>query len=217
MICNFCNKEFENKKIRNKNNKHNFCSRSCYSKFRSKFYVEENSGNWKGGKIKRICKTCGNEYYVYKYRNQTSGYCSISCSAKSNVPDRFRNAKNIIDRSANDLRNTEEYTKWRDSVYRRDYWTCYFCGYKGNKIVAHHINGFLECPERRFDTTNGMTLCTKCHACIHACREDTIFFLESLVKSVETERGASQDDRVKLQSVLHSNMQRQAEMACPSI
>ena len=64
-------------------------------------------------------------------------------------------------------RKSLEYIIWRSEVYRRDYWTCRLCGYKGKKIVAHHIKLFSEFPELRYSVDNGITLCRSCHAGLH--------------------------------------------------
>lgn len=70
------------------------------------------------------------------------------------------------------ISNSPEYKEWRLVVYRRDNWTCVFCGVKctgakanrGEVIIhADHIKPFAEHPELRFDIDNGRTLCDKCH------------------------------------------------------
>lgn len=62
-------------------------------------------------------------------------------------------------------RKYEEYSKWRQEVFKRDYWTCQKCGYKKGKIItAHHKDGYDWCKERRLDVDNGITLCKDCHA-----------------------------------------------------
>lgn len=70
------------------------------------------------------------------------------------------------------IRNSPEYKAWRLAVYRRDNWSCVFCGVKctgakakrGEVIIhADHIKPFAEFPELRFDINNGRTLCDKCH------------------------------------------------------
>jgi len=65
------------------------------------------------------------------------------------------------------IRHGLEYEIWRNKVYRKDYWTCRLCGYKGQKIVAHHLKLFSEFPELRFSIDNGITLCRSCHAKVH--------------------------------------------------
>lgn len=67
----------------------------------------------------------------------------------------------------NKIRHSLEYFIWRNEVWKRDYWTCRICGYKGKNIIAHHIKLFSEFPELRFSVENGLTLCRECHLEIH--------------------------------------------------
>jgi hypothetical protein len=66
------------------------------------------------------------------------------------------------------LRKSDEYKQWRESVYRRDKWTCQRCGRKIKPITAHHIKSFTGFPDLRFEVTNGTTLCRSCHIKEHA-------------------------------------------------
>lgn len=61
------------------------------------------------------------------------------------------------------IRRSVEYKLWRESVYKRDNWTCQKCKEKGGKLVADHIKSFAEYPELRFELSNGRTLCVDCH------------------------------------------------------
>jgi hypothetical protein len=60
---------------------------------------------------------------------------------------------------------TVEYREWRTAVFERDNYTCK-CGFKGSKgyITAHHIKSFAHYPELRYEVSNGITLCEKCHS-----------------------------------------------------
>jgi len=80
------------------------------------------------------------------------------------------------------IRNSIEYSFWRISVFKRDYFTCQHCGAKnkkGEKYIfdAHHIYPFykilddfnitsieeaISC-EKLWDIENGITLCRECH------------------------------------------------------
>lgn len=60
------------------------------------------------------------------------------------------------------LRQTEEYNAWRKMVYIKNNYTCQDCGAKDD-LVAHHLKGFREYEELRFDVDNGITLCRPCH------------------------------------------------------
>jgi 5-methylcytosine-specific restriction endonuclease McrA len=65
-------------------------------------------------------------------------------------------------------RYTLEYKRWRFDVYLRDNFTCQMCGDKrGGNLQAHHIKPFADYPDLRFEVSNGITLCKKCHNQLH--------------------------------------------------
>lgn len=57
--------------------------------------------------------------------------------------------------------------KWRTEVYTRDNHTCQLCGERGGSLQAHHLDGWNWCKEKRFDVSNGTTLCYDCHSKFH--------------------------------------------------
>lgn len=75
------------------------------------------------------------------------------------------------------IRNTNEYRKWRFEVYKRDDFICQLCGVKGGKLNADHIRAFSIIMEKHkidsvqralicadlWDIANGRTLCVSCH------------------------------------------------------
>lgn len=65
-------------------------------------------------------------------------------------------------------RKSQEYRLWRESVFKRDNYTCQECGVRGGcgkKVVlnADHIKPFAWFPELRYAIDNGRTLCIYCH------------------------------------------------------
>lgn len=61
------------------------------------------------------------------------------------------------------IRNSSKYDKWRESVFKRDNYTCQICFIKGVKLNADHIMPFSLFPQLRFKKSNGRTLCVECH------------------------------------------------------
>jgi hypothetical protein len=70
-----------------------------------------------------------------------------------------------------------EYELWRESIFKRDNYTCQMCNNKGGELHAHHKKQLYEllhenniktieeaknCKEL-WDINNGITLCKKCH------------------------------------------------------
>ena len=159
-----------------------YCSHDCYNKSRI-----GRPGNREGTGATRTCSQCGGEY---KKSHRTpkqwteSKVCSKKCFGLSRRgiprPDAIEtmkknrktfkggkhwNWKGGITPESNALRQTDEYNKWRFSVYKRDNYICRHCKTKCTKdtIVAHHIKAFSEYPELRHKVDNGITLCRSCH------------------------------------------------------
>jgi hypothetical protein len=67
----------------------------------------------------------------------------------------------------NKQRASREYKRFRRAVLERDKFTCQICQKTGGDLHVHHIKRFSEFPEFRFEPSNGITLCEKCHRRLH--------------------------------------------------
>ena len=96
--------------------------------------------------------------------------------------DKHPNWKGGKPKLSQQIKNSAEYSFWRMSVFKRDFFTCQHCGAKnkkGEKYIfdADHIYPFskilddynitsieeaISC-EKLWDIENGRTLCRDCH------------------------------------------------------
>ena len=62
-------------------------------------------------------------------------------------------------------RKEKEYESWKNSVLKRDGYTCQLCGTNEEECIlhVHHIVRYSENEELRTDVNNGITLCYICH------------------------------------------------------
>ena len=67
-----------------------------------------------------------------------------------------------------DRRYMIEYKQWRTAVFERDQYTCCKCGTaSGSYMNAHHLDCYADNPDKRYDVSNGRTLCRSCHLAFH--------------------------------------------------
>lgn len=64
-------------------------------------------------------------------------------------------------------RTNDEYKVWRKNILLRDNWTCQKCLQRGGFLEAHHIENFSDNKELRYEVSNGITFCKKCHKKFH--------------------------------------------------
>lgn len=100
--------------------------------------------------------------------------CSIENSLKKrkywkNRPHPWQNGKKHwnwkggVSPEFRKVRNSIEWSIWRDKIYLYDDWTCWICEKRGGLLHPHHLKSFTKYPELRFKSSNGITLCKFCH------------------------------------------------------
>lgn len=65
------------------------------------------------------------------------------------------------------LFDSPEYRAFRKAVLERDNWTCQSCRARGGKLHVHHLKAWGPYPKLRYEVSNGITLCRKCHYGVH--------------------------------------------------
>jgi 5-methylcytosine-specific restriction endonuclease McrA len=174
--CQWCHKDFMVFKNLIRIGKGKFCSKKCV-------------GLSQRRQVNRTCLYCGKEFEVhaYKIKENRGHFCSKACMTASNVPGRadvrkkisstliaadYRGAKSShwrggVTSENHIIRGSTSSREWRKAVFERDAYKCGLCGKVGHRLNVHHILPFNKCPERRFEVSNGMTLCQKCHKQLH--------------------------------------------------
>ena len=114
--------------------------------------------------IIKTCPTCSKTFDSFP--SQHKRFCSQSCARRSIFGERHPRWKGGTAHTVRE-KLAAQLSAWRKAVYQRDNYTCQKCGYKGKELNAHHIKGFSDYPEFRFDVSNGLTACLDCHGKIH--------------------------------------------------
>jgi 5-methylcytosine-specific restriction endonuclease McrA len=90
-----------------------------------------------------------------------------------------------------DDRNYENplYVRWRNRVRERDNKTCQWpgCGKRGS-LQVHHILKWSEHPLLRYEVSNGICLCSKCHKKIWKKENEFAAFFMSILSMKLAER-----------------------------
>lgn len=162
-----------------KSGEQNYCGKTCglkYTNIIGNKYgfltVLEEIGRIKNQKDVRVflCKCDCGELAKKRYNKLVHGYtifCGHSCDLQRGENHGSWNP-NKTDEERLQGRDYWEYNQWRNKVYIRDKFTCKCCGRIGGSKVAHHLDGYNWCIEKRTDVSNGITLCeTPCHEDFH--------------------------------------------------
>ncbi len=113
-----------------------------------------------------LCKCdCGNPELKSIVGTHISKGRTLSCGCLEHPSgERHPNWKGGVTPERIIARNNGKYNKWRNEVYKKDWYTCQCCGKSKNiEKQAHHFYNFSDNEELRYDVNNGITLCKDCH------------------------------------------------------
>lgn len=173
-VCDYCGKEIYLIPSKYEKDNLHYCNQQCRTEHLKTIMKGENNPIF--SKVEYKCDGCGNIILVtpYQIKSQKHIFCSKECF-KNNIGEFYSGEnnsnwnKNLTDEDRNDLRRYPEYYEWRDSVFKKDNYTCQCCGSsKSGTLKSHHKDGYNWCIDRRTDILNGVTLCDDCHKLFHS-------------------------------------------------
>lgn len=130
--------------------------------------------NQSSKEIEYECDECMKLIIMPKYRydnyNRDGKYYCVDCAKK--LFDSGENSSRWKPELNNDerirKRSYAEVSTFSKNVMMRDDYICQCCNKKINGDgCAHHLDSWDWCKEKRFDETNGITLCKTCHKNFH--------------------------------------------------
>lgn len=129
-----------------------------------------------------VCSVCGAMVlrHLCRLAKNSKTFCSIECRVKAMVGAKQseetrgkrsaalsgENAptwKGGVSRQYKRGYKSEQYKNWRYAIFTRDNYTCQDCNTRGY-LTAHHIKSFADYPKLRYEVSNGVTLCERCHS-----------------------------------------------------
>ncbi len=140
-----------------------------------------------GGNLVKRCKYCVAKFRVMRSRKDSANFCNTSCYGKwmseHQVGDKHHQWKGDKSFAAikRRMRLWVAWRDWRESIFKRDDYTCQECKERGVYLEPHHlitVNSILhavkdlygevnEALVKRhkllFSVNNGITLCRPCH------------------------------------------------------
>jgi hypothetical protein len=108
--------------------------------------------------IKRIRINAVKSQNTLEYRKKMSNL---------NIGDKNANWQGGITPKNKMFRRKFDCKLWRESVFKRDNYTCQKCKIRGLQLQAHHIKNFINYSELRTIIDNGITFCKKDHNIFH--------------------------------------------------
>lgn len=165
IVCLICSKEFFVSKSRYMRGEVRFCSRKC-------FYLKKRTP-WNKGKTGLQIAWNKGKKMVFKHpmlgkKHTPEARLKITLAQLGKPKYNQRGEKSHRWKGGKTsevmrLRNSLDYKIWRREIYKRDNYTCLWCGQRGGRLNADHIKPFALFPELRFELSNGRTLCISCH------------------------------------------------------
>ena len=139
--------------------------------------VQRRNGQSKLGAYRWLCRcVCGKSMSVLGASLKQGKTISCGCYRNEQVIKAVGGSKNwnynpTLTAEERTFRRILQHTKekiWRSFVFQRDGFTCQICkDLKKYELRAHHLDAWHWAKDKRFELSNGVTLCVDCHNLFH--------------------------------------------------
>lgn len=116
--------------------------------------------NWKGDILNKNCLECGAVFRDARAPNRR--FCSRRCSNAYQIEENHPCWK-----GGRKGERGGRYMIWVRSILTKSNRACVRCGSR-RKVQAHHVRPWARFPESRYDLSNGVALCKRCHVEVHS-------------------------------------------------
>lgn len=139
----------------------------------------EKTSNWKGGPVKRICETCGNEFEVFicRIKEGKGRFCSIKCFSEwQSKHYRGENSPRWLG-GISFAPYCEKFDfAFKEYIREKFGRVCFLCqkteAKNRRKLDVHHVNYDKECLCNDNLTCQFVPLCRSCNSKVNGNREE---------------------------------------------
>lgn len=194
------------------------CSRACAAEWRKTAFRGAGNPKWMGGPREKVCQHCKK---VFQWKGEPLSsflkrkFCSKECIVAGQKRLHGAEHPRYREDARRRMRTGQQYWKWQTAVLSRDKATCQMCGAKETELHAHHIKSWREHPELRFNVSNGLTVCAKCHWLIHSAgNENPVNSVKPLTDGAEGNTEPSFDRKIIEGVTTRGRTYRRVETSC---
>ncbi len=158
VVCNQCGIEFDRPLSHVMRVRAVFCSKTCHNASQNR-------------RIRLVCPICSEPYNIRPCEVKKYHTCSMRCARQYRRGKNNPNWQGGMSQSRRFEMSTAIYKNWRKAVFKRDNYTCIDCGKRGGPLEADHSKTWAKYPDLRYEVSNGVTRCKKCHVQRHTKHE----------------------------------------------
>lgn len=134
----------------------------------------------KNEKIEVYCPDCNKK--IFSKKSKKCVQCSGKDKRGENSYQWIKDRNKLKRYEGSEERRSPSYKEWRKRVCNRDLWKCKIDNLEcSGRLEVHHILGFTDHPELKYDINNGICLCHFHHPRMREEEKRLVSFFKELV------------------------------------